>query len=121
MGAQPADHTSHDQPLIPMPPIAEAPLRVAVRRLDPAAAVTYEQEFHAAWEEAIQSDSTLPMQNFLRRWATFVALHRHPERSARLHELEQAMEKTDDVNEVHVAAAEIGRMLTAAAVEVSAR
>src|ERR1700749_2758468 len=110
MSAQAAEHTDPEQPLIPMPPVSEAPLRAAVKRLDPAAAVTYEQEFHAAWEEGLQSDSTGPMHTFLRRWAIYVAVHRYPARSARLHHLEETSSTSDNRAAVHRAAEEISRM-----------
>lgn len=121
MSAQPAEHADQEQPLISMPPIAEASLRVAVRRLDLVAAVKYEEEFRTAWEEALQSESILPMRNFLQRWAMFVALHRHPARSARFRRLEAASAASDDRAEIYEAAAEMSRMLTAAANEVAAQ
>lgn len=58
------------EPLFPMPPSTEQALRVAVMSLDPAAAVRFENEFHAAWQEAVQTDSTVPMHTFLHRWAS---------------------------------------------------
>ncbi|WP_030687315.1 DUF6247 family protein [Streptomyces sp. NRRL B-1347] len=108
------------EPLFAMPPKTEAALRVAVRRLDPAAAVEFEREFHAAWEEAVQSDSTVPMHTFLHRWAVFVALHRYPARSARVRELERVVGRAESRDEAREAAAEVGDLLAAAVAEVSA-
>lgn len=117
MSAHHAERPS--SPLFPMPPVTEAALRVAVRRLDPAEAVNFEREFHEAWQEAVQTDSTVPMHGFLRRWAVFVALHRHPAKSAHLRELERAFQKTDTVDEARKVGAEIGRLLDEAAAEVA--
>ncbi|WP_063725458.1 hypothetical protein [Streptomyces sp. Tu 6176] len=50
---------------LPMPPLAEAALWVAVNRIDLTAAVEFEQEFRQAWQEAIQTDSTTPMHLFI--------------------------------------------------------
>src|SRR5581483_2671579 len=85
-----------DEPLIPVPPLTEAALRVAVATLDLAASVRYEEEFHAAWQQAVQTDSTVPMHTFLQRWGVFVALRRHPARAARLAELENAAGSATD-------------------------
>lgn len=117
MSAQSIKHTPG--PLLPMPPITEAALRVAVRRLDLAEAVTYEKEFHDAWQEAVQTDSVLPMRTFLHRWAVWVALHRHPDRSARLRELERDFEAADTVEEARKVGREIAEMLEMAASEVN--
>ena len=109
-----------DEPLFPMPPLTEQALRVAVSRLDPAAAVRFETEFHAAWQEAVQTDSTVPMHTFLHRWAVFVALHRYPARSARLHELERAVAGAGTRDAARAAAAEVGALLDVASREVRA-
>lgn len=115
MSAQPAERP-HGA-VMPMPPITEAALRVAVRRLNLAEAVTYEEEFHAAWEEAVQTDSTMPMRSFLHRWAVWVAVHRHPDRSARMRELEQGMAAAESRDEAREIATRIGQLLDAAASE----
>nr|WP_237536014.1 hypothetical protein [Streptomyces sp. SID3343] len=103
-----------------MPPVTEQALRVAVLSLEPAAAVRFEQEFHAAWQEAVQTDSTVPMHTFLRRWAVFVALRRVPARASRLRELEQAIANADTLAAARPAAAEIAAMLDEAAREAAA-
>lgn len=119
MGAQAIRH-ARDEPLFPMPPVSEAPLRAAVKRLDPVEAVRFEQEFHAAWEEALLSDSTVPMHTFLQRWAVFVALRRLPARAARLRELERTVGSSESAAERRAAAIEISGMLDEAAAEVAA-
>lgn len=109
-----------DEPLFVMPPVSEGPLRAAVQRLDPAAAVEFEREFHTAWEQALQSDSTVPMHVFLHKWAVHVALHRYPARSARLRELELVVGRAESREEMRVAGVEIKALLDAAAAEVAA-
>lgn len=120
MSAQHIERPAGDEALFPMPPVSEAPLRAAVRRLDPIEAVRYEQEFHAAWEEALLTDSTVPMHTFLQRWAVFVALRRLPARAARLHALERAVGSAQTREEARAAAIEIASMLDEAAKEVAA-
>ena len=105
------------EPLFPMPPSTEQALRVAVMSLDPAAAVRFETEFHAAWQEAVQTDSAVPMHTFLHRWGVFVALRRHPERAARLAELERTVAQSGP-SEAREAAAEVASLLDEAAHEV---
>ena len=109
------------EPLFPMPPLTEQALRVAVMSLDPAAAVRFENEFHAAWQEALQTDCTVPMHTFLHRWGVFVAARRHPERAARLAELERRVGAADDRATAREAAAEIAALLDKAAREVVVR
>lgn len=121
MSVQPLGFSEEDEPLFAMPPVAEAPLRAAVQRLDPVAAVEFERDFHTAWEQALQSDSTVPMHMFLHKWAVHVALHRYPGRSARLRELEQAVGRTSDRQELRAIGAEMKRLLDEASNEVLAR
>jgi len=98
-----------------MPPLTEQALRVAVMSLDPAAAVRFENEFHAAWQEAVQTDCTVPMHTFLHRWGVFVALRRYPERAARLAELERTVGQASDAAEAREAATEVAALLDEAA------
>lgn len=107
-----------DGALFSMPPLTEQALRVAVRRLDLAAAVTFDEEFHRAWEEAIQTDSTVPMHTFLHRWGVFVELRRYPERAARLSELEREVGEATDLESARASAGEISRILDEAARQV---
>lgn len=118
MSAQSVEHST--DPLFPMPPISEASLRSAVRRLDLAEAVRFEQEFHAAWEEAVQTDSTVPMHTFLHRWGVWVAVRRIPARAARFHELERAIGMAPTKEDARAAAIEITAILDDAAAEVTA-
>ncbi len=118
MSAQPVERHGPDEPWFPMPPLTEAALRVAVTKLDLAAAVRFEQEFHAAWQEAVQTDSTVPMHTFLHRWGVFVALRRRPARAARLAELERAVAEASTREEAIARSSEIAVMLDEAAREV---
>lgn len=115
-----ASSPADDEPLFPMPPVTEQALRVAVSRLDLAAAVRFETEFHAAWQEAVQIDSTVPMHTFLHRWAVFVALRRYPDRARRLHDLERTVAGAADSTTARHAAAEIADLLDAAHREIVA-
>jgi hypothetical protein len=120
MSSQPIEQhcTSGDEPLIPMPPLTEQALRTAVSTLDLAAAVRFENEFHAAWQEAVQMDSTVPMHTFLHRWGVFVALRRNPARAARLEELEHEVALAETIEAAREAAAEITALLDTARREV---
>ncbi|MEU3959361.1 hypothetical protein AB0F42_06015 [Streptomyces buecherae] len=120
MSTQPIEPPGDDAPLIPMPPHTEQALRVAVRTLDLGASVRFEAEFHDAWQEAVQTDSTVPMHTFLHRWAVFVALRRYPERARRLDELEHAVAATDNIEDARRASAQIGVLLDQAYREVAA-
>ncbi|MFI9718242.1 hypothetical protein ACIHFE_01090 [Streptomyces sp. NPDC052396] len=102
-----------------MPLRTEAALRVAVTRLDPSAAVRFEREFHAARQEAVRTDSTVPIQTFRYRWAVFVALRRPPARAARLAELEAAVAEAATHEAARAASSEIAALLDEATREVA--
>jgi hypothetical protein len=121
LSAQHLEHPPESEALFPQPPRAEAALRIAVRRISPAEGVRFEQEFREAWQEAVQTDSTLPMHMFLLKWSEWVALHRFPARSTRLHELEKVVGQAKTGDEARAAAAEIGRLLAAAGEEAAER
>jgi hypothetical protein len=116
VSAQPVE--SPDRPLFPMPPVTEAALRAAVKRINLAEAVRFDQEFRDAWQEAVQTDSTIPMRTFLRKWAEFVALHRYPARSARLHQLERAFQMADTDAGILKIGEEVAQLLAVAGAEV---
>lgn len=108
---QPAEDANGNEALFPRPPLSEQALRVAVSRLDLAAAVRFETEFHEVWQEAVQTNSTVPMHTFLHRWGVFVELRRYPERAQRLRELEAAVAQADTRDAARSASAEIGDLL----------
>ncbi|WP_150255971.1 hypothetical protein [Nocardiopsis deserti] len=113
------EFTADEEPLFPMPPLTEQALRVAVSRLDLAASVRFDSEFHQVWQEAVQTDSTVPMHTFLFRWGVFVELRRYPRRAERLLELERAVSEADSADEARIAAGEISQMLGEATRRVS--
>jgi hypothetical protein len=80
-------------------------------RLHPRSGALFEQEFRAAWEEAIQSGGVVPMHVFLHRWAVWVCIERHPAKAARQRELERIAGSSDDVRARRSAAAELARLL----------
>ncbi|GAA1924275.1 DUF6247 family protein [Streptantibioticus ferralitis] len=121
MSSQPDRHPEPlGEALIAMPPLTEQALRAAVRTLDLAAAVRFEAEFHTAWEEAVQTDSTVPMHTFLHRWGVFVALRRSPQRAARLAELERQVAQADTLDAAREASAQIAVLLDEARREIAA-
>jgi hypothetical protein len=108
------------EPIFGQPATTEAALRVAVTRLNPREAVLFEQEFRAAWEEAIQTESVVPMHVFLHRWAVWVCVERYPAKAERWHELERIVGSSEDVKERRAAAAELADLLTWAQREITA-
>jgi hypothetical protein len=118
VSAQHVEHPPEADALFPQPPTTEVALRIAVRRLDLAASVEFEQGFHNAWQEAVQTDSTMPMHVFLRRWADWVSLHRYPSRAARLKELRRQFDKADTREDARAIAEEIAQLLALAGVAV---
>lgn len=116
MSAQHAERS--DAPLFPQPPKTEAALRVAVRRISPAEAVKFDQEFREVWQEAVQTDSVMPMRTFLEKWAVWVALHRYPARAERLRELERAFQETRTKEDMRKVGHEVSNLLKTAAAEV---
>jgi hypothetical protein len=114
-------HTEHasSEPLFAQPATTEAALRAAVNRLHAPSGALFDQEFRAAWEEAIQTGSVVPMHVFLHRWAVWVCIERHPAEAARQHELERIVGSTDDVQARRAAATEITALLTWAQQELA--
>ncbi len=51
------------------------------------------------------------MRQLVGQWAVYVAIERHPQRSARFHELEAIAQTTDIEAEALAAASELGRIL----------
>ncbi|WP_327066641.1 DUF6247 family protein [Kitasatospora sp. NBC_01250] len=90
----------------------EAALRAAVNRLHAPSGALFEQEFRAAWEEAIQTESVVPMHVFLHRWAVWVCIERHPGKADRQHELERIVGTSEDVRARRAAAIELASMLS---------
>ncbi|AQW51183.1 DUF6247 family protein [Streptomyces violaceusniger] len=90
MSSQP-DHPH--VPVIPQPPMTRDALREAVKRLDLARIAEFDRELGEAFDRAVQTASTTPMRLFLEKWATVVAIERHP---GRFHAMREAERVTGD-------------------------
>jgi hypothetical protein len=75
-------------PLIPMPELTPEALRAAVARIAPSQIPALTQHLFEATTNAQQTQNLAPLRAFVHSWAVFIAIERHPERAARLHELE---------------------------------
>lgn len=92
-------------PLIPMPDLTPDAPRTAVARIAPSKAAALTQHLFEATTNAQQTQSLAPLRAFIHSWAVFVAIERHPERAARLHELERIVnageqDPTDAIEEI---------------------
>ncbi|MFB7459995.1 DUF6247 family protein [Streptomyces sp. NPDC056112] len=79
-------------PLIPMPELTPDALRAAVARIAPSRIPVLTQHLFEATTNAQQTQSLAPLRAFVHSWAVFVAIERHPERAARLRELERIVD-----------------------------
>ncbi|MEU9783521.1 DUF6247 family protein [Streptomyces phaeochromogenes] len=102
-------------PLIPMPELTPDALRVAVARIAPSRVPALTQHLFEATTNAQQTQSLAPLRAFVHSWAVFVAIERHPQRAARLHELERIVDTGDQ--EPAEAIAEIRAIRAAAEAE----
>lgn len=82
-------------PLIPMPDLMPDALRAAVARIAPSKIPALTQHLFEATTNAQQTQSLAPLRAFIHSWAVFVAIERHPERAARLHELERIVDAAE--------------------------
>ena len=78
-------------PVLPQPPMTREALRAAVRQLDLIRLPEFDRDLGQAFDQAVQLSSTTPMRLFLEKWATLVAILRHPDRARRLREAENAL------------------------------
>lgn len=79
-------------PLIPMPERTPDALRAAVARIAPSRIPALTHHLFEATTNAQQTQSLAPLRAFVHSWAVFVAIERHPERAARLRELERIVD-----------------------------
>ncbi|MEV6752194.1 DUF6247 family protein [Streptomyces sp. NPDC051214] len=79
-------------PLIPMPELTPDALRAAVSRIAPSRAPALTQHLFEATTNAQQTQSLAPLRAFIHSWAVFIAIERHPQRAARLRELERIVD-----------------------------
>lgn len=104
-------------PRIPQPGSTPEELRAAVALLVPDALATFDAERIAALKQARENVTAAPMRRFVGQWAVYVAIERHPQRAARLRDLEAAANEADGLDQARAIAAEIGRILDAACTE----
>ncbi|MFD3379107.1 MULTISPECIES: DUF6247 family protein [unclassified Streptomyces] len=105
-------------PLMPMPERTPDALRAAVARIAPSRLPALTQHLFEATTNAQQTQSLAPLRAFVHSWAVFVAIERHPQRAARLHELERIVDAGDQ--EPAEAIAEIRAIRAAAEAEAGA-
>ncbi|WP_127354617.1 DUF6247 family protein [Actinacidiphila soli] len=79
-------------PLIPMPELTPDALRAAVAKIAPSRISALTQHLFEATTNAQQTQSLAPLRAFVHSWAVFIAIERHPERAARLRELERIVD-----------------------------
>ncbi len=106
-------------PLIPMPALTPAALRVAVAQIAPAHLPAFVEHLDRAAEQSAQQSTIAPLRAFLQWWGEF-AVQRHPARAARLRELEAVAAEADDREALDAAVAEIQDILAAARREAAA-
>ncbi|MER7836272.1 DUF6247 family protein [Streptomyces sp. NPDC096040] len=75
-----------------MPEPTPDALRAAVARIAPSRIPALTQHLFDAATNAQQTRSLAPLRAFVHSWAVFVAIQRHPERAARLRELERVVD-----------------------------
>jgi hypothetical protein len=78
-----------------MPDLTPDTLRAAVARIAPSKIPALTQHLFEATTNAQQTQSLAPLRAFVHSWAVFVAIERHPERAARLRELERTVDGTE--------------------------
>ncbi|MBT2457700.1 hypothetical protein J7E98_23860 [Streptomyces sp. ISL-86] len=104
-------------PRMPQPGSTPEGLRAALALLAPETLATFDAERAVALQQAREQVSAAPMRRFIGQWAVYVAVERHPERAARLHELEACATQAADLSEARAIAAEIGRIIDTACAE----
>ncbi|WP_221462277.1 DUF6247 family protein [Streptomyces olivoverticillatus] len=106
-------------PPTPLPQPASTPeeLRAALALLAPDALPTFDSERAVALQQARETVNSAPLRRFVGQWAVYIAIERHPERAARLRELETRAAECEDLDEARSIVAEIGRILDAACAE----
>ncbi|MFH9979761.1 hypothetical protein ACH4ND_11010 [Streptomyces sp. NPDC017179] len=75
-----------------MPELTPDALRAAVARIAPTRIPALTQHLFEATTNAQQTQSLAPLKAFVHSWAVFVAIEQHPERAARLRELERIVD-----------------------------
>ncbi|MFE2095937.1 DUF6247 family protein [Streptomyces sp. PTD9-10] len=75
-----------------MPELTPEALRAAVAGIAPSRVPALTRHLLEATTNAQQTQSLAPLCAFVHSWAVFVAIERHPERAARLRELERIVD-----------------------------
>ncbi|MFK0258446.1 DUF6247 family protein [Streptomyces sp. NPDC090445] len=101
----------------PQPAATAEDLRAALARLAPDAVPTFDAERATAVARAREQVSSAPMRRFLRQWALYVAIERHPDQAARLRTLEDQAANAITPAQARAIATEIGDILDRAAAE----
>ncbi|MFI5987180.1 DUF6247 family protein [Streptomyces sp. NPDC051555] len=112
--------TAAEQPhggSVPQPAATAEDLRATLARIAPEAVPTFDAERATAITRAREQVSSAPVRRFLRQWALYVAIERHPDTAARLRRLEDRAAHITDRDEARAIASEIGRILDKAAAE----
>ncbi|MEV3910134.1 DUF6247 family protein [Streptomyces canus] len=86
-----AQHAETSPPLIPQPPATRDALREAVKQIALTRLPEFDRDLGEAFDQAIQLSSVTPMRLFLEKWATLVAIERHPGQARTMREAEQAI------------------------------
>ncbi|MFC5034839.1 hypothetical protein C8250_024715 [Streptomyces sp. So13.3] len=102
---------------VPQPAATPEALRSALAIVAPVRLPAFDQERIAATDAARAAVSAAPLRRFVEQWAVYVAIERHPDRAARLRELEARAATVDDLDEARRVAAEVGAILATAAIE----
>ena len=84
-------HAETRPPLIPQPPTTRDALREAVRQIALARLPEFDRDLGEAFDQAIQLSSPTPLRLFLEKWATLVAIERHPDQVRMLCEAERTI------------------------------
>ncbi|MET9697425.1 hypothetical protein ABZY31_10920 [Streptomyces sp. NPDC006529] len=96
-------------------------LRAALVRIAPGVVATFDAERATAVAltsaRAREQGSSAPVCRFLRQWALYVAIERHPGTAARLRLLEDRAAHVTEPDEARAIASELGRILDTAAAE----
>ncbi|ARX83373.1 MULTISPECIES: hypothetical protein [Streptomyces] len=106
-------------PLIPMPELTPDALRAAVAKIAPSRVPELTRHLFEATTNAQQTQSIAPLRTFVHSWAVFVAIERHPQRAARMRELEHFIHDGD--GDPMDAMAEIRQIWEAAEAEAGLR
>jgi len=99
--------------LIPRPQLTLPALRAAVAKVAPGRLPEMFEKMQAAFVQAGEDGSVVPIHMFYREWAVVVEIERHPRVARRLHAAEQAL-MSDDAQVRDAAIRDAGEIVRAA-------